>query len=151
MLVYGDSFFHPTDSLKGIVEFHNDSRADVTIGVYQMDDYKDYGIVRLRGQDVIDIMEKASEAEAYDTKINGKFQVNSGPIVFNRIVFDYIERTKVSPSGEHWITDAIKTMIQDGRKVVGFPITSEVFWRDREDGAQDGCRTISPEGHRTAC
>ena len=130
MVLYGDSFFHPTDFFKDIVKLHEDEKADVTMGIYLMKDYKDYGILQLRGNEVTNILEKASEVDANRTIINGRYPVNSGPIVFNKSVFDYLKKTGVSPSGEYWLTDTIRLMIKDGKRVIGFLIPEGVFWRD---------------------
>jgi len=130
MLVYGDSFFYPTDFFKDITESHHDARADVTIGVYTMEDHKGLGIVKCEEGKVLDILEKASDAEASQARVDGRYLVNSGPIIFERSIFEYIRKTDISPSGEYWLTDTIRMMIRDGKKVVAFPIPAKVFWRD---------------------
>jgi len=130
MLVYGDSFFHPTDFFSEMVRFHEEEGADVTMGVYMMGDHKDYGVVKLRGDEVVDVLEKASEADAAQARVEGNYPVNSGPMLLNREVFDFIGKTEISPSGEHWLTDTIRLMVRGGRRVKGFPIPSDVFWRD---------------------
>lgn len=100
------------------------------MGVYMMKDHKDYGIMRLLGDEVVDILEKASDAEASQVTIEGKYPVNSGPIVLGRSIFDYVRRTEISPLGEYWLTDSIRLMIKEKKRVVGFPIPAGVFWRD---------------------
>jgi bifunctional UDP-N-acetylglucosamine pyrophosphorylase/glucosamine-1-phosphate N-acetyltransferase len=130
MLIYGDSFFHPTHFFADMTRLHQEEQADVTMGVYLMPDHKDYGVVKLRDNKVEDILEKASETELHQAKVDGKYPVNSGPILFHTNVFDYIRKTEVSPAGEYWLTDSIRLMIEDGKKVLGFLIPKEVFWRD---------------------
>lgn len=128
--IYGDSFFHPYDFLKEEIELHFREKADVTMGIYMMKDHKDYGVVRLSGNQVIDILEKASKEDVEKIRVNDMFAVNSGPIIFTKEVFNYIKKTGASPSGEYWITDTIRLMIKDGKKVVAYRIPEEVFWRD---------------------
>lgn len=130
MVLYGDSFFMPTWFFKDIMRMHEDEEADVTIGTYLMKYYKDYGILELQGNKVVNILEKASETEAYNTLINGEYPINSGPIVLEKSIFHYLKKTGVSPSGEYWLTDTIKLMIRDRKRVLGFPIPDGVFWRD---------------------
>jgi bifunctional UDP-N-acetylglucosamine pyrophosphorylase/glucosamine-1-phosphate N-acetyltransferase len=130
IVIYGDSFFYPYDFLRSEIELHQMEKADVTMGIYMMKEYKDYGIVQTHGGRVVDILEKATEEEAEKTKVDDMFAVNSGPLVFTRGVFPYIRRTPVSPAGEYWITDTIRLMIKDGRKVLAYRIPEGVFWRD---------------------
>lgn len=130
IVIYGDSFFYPYDFLKDEVELHLKKRVDVTMGIYMMKEYKDYGIIRTDGEKVTDILEKATEDEAEKARVDDMFAVNSGPIVFTREVFSYIRRTPISPAGEYWITDTIRLMIKDGKKVLAYRIPEEVFWRD---------------------
>jgi dTDP-glucose pyrophosphorylase len=130
MLVYGDSFFYPTNFISEIADYHIEQSADVTMGVYMMSEHKDYGIMSMQGYDIVDILEKASDAEASQLTTDGKYPINSGPIVFGRSIFEYIRRTEVSPLGEYWLTDSIRLMIKEKRKVIGFPIPNSVFWRD---------------------
>jgi len=130
MLVYGDSFFHPTDFFSEMVKFHEDEGSDATMGVYLMGDHKDYGVDKLAGSTVVDIFEKASETDVAQVRVEGKYPVNSGPMLLNRTVFDFVRRTEVSPSGEHWLTDTIRLMVKEGRRVKAFPIPGDVFWRD---------------------
>jgi bifunctional UDP-N-acetylglucosamine pyrophosphorylase/glucosamine-1-phosphate N-acetyltransferase len=130
MVVYGDSFFYPFDFFRDQVRFHAEEKADVTLGAYMMRDHKEYGVMRLSGNKVIDILEKASEEDVEGARIDGVFAVNSGPLIFTRKVFDFIRRTTASPTGEFWITDTIRLMIKEGYEVVNYRIPSGVFWRD---------------------
>jgi dTDP-glucose pyrophosphorylase len=130
IVIYGDSFFHPYDFLRDEVELHFKEGADVTMGIYMMKEHKDYGVVKISNNRIMDILEKATSDEVEKVKVEDLFAVNSGPIIFTRDVFSYIRATKASPSGEYWITDTIRLMIRDGRKVVAYRIPREVFWRD---------------------
>ncbi|MGB9760604.1 MAG: nucleotidyltransferase family protein [Thermoproteota archaeon] len=130
ILVYGDSFFHPTNFFLDMIKFHQEESADVTMGIYLMSDYKDYGIVKLQNNKVEDILEKVSETKLQRVKVDGMYPVNSGPILFSKSVFNYIRKTQISPAGEYWLTDSIRLMIEDGKKVLGFIIPKDVFWRD---------------------
>ena len=129
-MVYGDSFFHPTDFFSDMMKFHQENSADVTMGLYLMENYKEFGVVKLEDSNVMDILEKPSEEEVKQVSVRGKYPINSGPIVFSTKVFDYIPKTEKSPAGEYWITDTIRLMIKDGLKVLGFFIPENVFWRD---------------------
>ncbi|MGQ9479164.1 MAG: sugar phosphate nucleotidyltransferase [Thermoproteota archaeon] len=130
VMIYGDSFFHPFSFLKDEVKLHLEENADVTMGVYMMKEHKDYGIVKISDGTVIDILEKAPREDVEKAMIKGFFPVNSGPIVFKPDVFSYIRRTKASPAGEYWITDTIRLMVREDRRVLAYMIPGDVFWRD---------------------
>ncbi|MEM2688168.1 MAG: nucleotidyltransferase family protein [Thermoproteota archaeon] len=130
MVIYGDSFFHPTDFFKEIVQLHVAKKPHATMGVYLMSRYREFGLLKVESGLVKDSLERPSEAEAEEAKINGLYPVNSGPMIFNPTVFDYIKRTSISPAGEYWITDTVKLMIRDGLKIQAYIIPRTVFWRD---------------------
>ena len=122
IMVYGDSFFHPTDFFSDLIRFHQENSADVTMGLYLLEKYKEFGVVKLEKERVVDILEKPSEEEVKTAKLNGKYPINSGPMVFSPKVFEYVKRTKESPAGEYWITDTIRLMIKDGLRVLGYSL-----------------------------
>ena len=131
MMLYGDTFFHPTSFFRDMIEQHRREGSKATMGVYLMDRYREYGLVKIDGNGrVLDILEKAPEEEVEKVKIDGLYPVNSGPIIFNPTVFEYIKRTPVSPAGEYWITDTLRLMVKDGLKVTSYKIPRNVFWRD---------------------
>lgn len=131
MMLYGDTFFHPTSFFRDMIDQHRREGSHATMGVYLMDKYREYGLIKM-GENgrVLDILEKASEEEAENVKVDGLYPVNSGPIIFTSRVFDYVKRTPVSPAGEYWITDTLRLMIKDGLKVTAYKIPQNVFWRD---------------------
>lgn len=130
IVIYGDSFFYPYNFLQDEINLHFSEKADVTMGVYMMKEHKDYGVVKIVDGEIVDILEKADVKEVENVKINNMFPVNSGPIIFTTKVFEYIKATRASSSGEYWITDTIRMMIRDKRKVIAYMIPRDVFWRD---------------------
>ena len=70
---------------------------------------KGFGVVKVDGNSVKKITEKPKDA-----KIG---LVNAGIYMFNRSVFDAIEKTKLSKRGEYEITDSIQYMIDKGTDV----------------------------------
>ncbi|MEM1558326.1 MAG: nucleotidyltransferase family protein [Candidatus Bathyarchaeia archaeon] len=131
MVVYGDTFFHPMEFFKSMVEFHESVKAHATVGVYPMTSYREYGIVKVdEDARVLNILEKPSEAEAREAKLGDVYLVNSGPLIFNPEVFKYLKKTPISPAGEYWVTDTIKLMINDGLNILAYRIPKSIFWRD---------------------
>ncbi len=129
IMVYGDSFFHPTSFFREMVENYGRNGEDALLGVYPMEEFREYGLIRVEEGRVVDILEKVDEKQAGKTMVNGYYPVNSGPMVFNETVFNYIRRIEPSSSGEYWITDAVRLMARE-RIVSAFLIPRSVFWRD---------------------
>lgn len=129
IMVYGDSFFYPTGFFREMVENYGRKGEEALLGVYPMKEFREYGLIRVEGDRVVDILEKVDEKQALETMVDGHYPVNSGPMVFNEAVFKYIRMVKPSPSGEYWITEAIRLMARE-RRVTAYFIPKEVFWRD---------------------
>ncbi|MDI9624052.1 MAG: sugar phosphate nucleotidyltransferase [Methanothermobacter sp.] len=96
--------------------------ADTTIVLREVKDPSQFGVVKLEGDNVKDIIEKPPA-----NKAPGNL-VNTGIYLFNHKIFDYIERTKKSPRGEYEITDSIKMQIKDNLTIKG--IISKRHWVD---------------------
>lgn len=112
LVVLGDNFFYPQTFLKEIVSFHKEKGPDATIGVADVDDPTRHGIIKPGENDkIIDIVEKPSKQEApSDLGCIGVY-------VFNPDIFDAIKKTKPGVNQEYQLTDAIKILIESGKKV----------------------------------
>ncbi|MGB9759522.1 MAG: sugar phosphate nucleotidyltransferase [Thermoproteota archaeon] len=130
IVLYGDTFFHPGDFIKELIDYHLKKKAVATIGLYEVANPERFGIVKLENEKIVNIIEKPSKAEAKGYLVNEKYLANSGPLVFDSIIFDYIRKTRPAQNGEYQITDTIKLMIEDNLPVYGFKIPQDVFWRD---------------------
>lgn len=131
VLINADTFFEPTKFFIEMIDFHKNSANDVTMALYQTDSYKRFGVVKLDSQkNVQEIIEKPVEEGVEELRFDHFFNVNTGLMVLDPIVFDYVIKTQQSRDGEYWITDTIRMMIKDGKKVRGFVIPKGVFWKD---------------------
>ncbi|MBO3763220.1 MAG: NTP transferase domain-containing protein, partial [Candidatus Brockarchaeota archaeon] len=130
VVLYGDTFFHPGDFIKELINYHVKKKAVATIGLYEVTSPERFGIVKLDNERIVNIIEKPSKVEAKSYLVDEKYLANSGPLVFDNIIFDYIRKTKPAQNGEYQITDTIKLMIEDNLPVYGFKIPQNVFWRD---------------------
>ena len=54
--------------------------------------------------------------------------INTGIYIFNKDIFDKIDKTEISPRGEYEITDSLSLQIADGKVVKGHKTTKE--WMD---------------------
>ncbi len=93
---------------------------DVTILTVVREHTEGYGVVVSEKNKVTNIIEKTTEDLSHN--------VNTGTYIFNPDIFDYIEATSISETGEYAITDTIQHMIDDGKNVN--MVRSEAMWLD---------------------
>jgi dTDP-glucose pyrophosphorylase len=113
LVVLGDDFFYPKTFLKEIMNFHNEQRADATIGVLEVEDPARHGIIKPGPANKIeDIVEKPSKEEAPSSI--GVI----GIYIFNSEIFDAIRKTQPGIKDEYQLTDSIKILIDQGKRVL---------------------------------
>jgi len=108
VVVLGDNFFSPKSLISDLVADHSRNKADATLGVVDVEDVTRYGIIRMSGQKIVDMVEKPP-LETAPSKIGAM-----GAYVFNECIFDAIKKTSPGFNGEFQLTDSIKIMINDG-------------------------------------
>ena len=75
--------------------------------------------------EVVDLQEKQSPDQA------STCWYNAGIYTFKATVFGYLARLQKSPRGEYELTDAIRAIAQDGKKVKAVEIKG--YWADVRD------------------
>jgi dTDP-glucose pyrophosphorylase len=111
-VVLGDDFFHPKSFLGDLIFYHLEKGADATLGVAEVEDVTRHGIIAPDGDRVMDIVEKPSPEEA-SSRLG-----SIGMYVFEPDVFDAIRRTEPGYKDEYQLTDSVRVMIDEGRKVL---------------------------------
>lgn len=112
LVVLGDNFFHPKNFLKDVIDFHQQKKADVTVGVAEINDTTRHGIIKTNGHDVIDLVEKPPPEKAPSNL------GCMGIYAFQPEIFDAIRKTKPGVKNEYQLTDSIKIMVDQGNKVL---------------------------------
>jgi dTDP-glucose pyrophosphorylase len=113
IVVLGDNFFYPKAFLKKILDFHNKEGADATIGVAEVEDPTSHGMIKPGKNNIItDIIEKP---KLKDTP--SKFGC-IGIYIFNPKIFDAIKITKPGVNNEYQLTDSIKILINQKKRVL---------------------------------
>ena len=121
VVMYGDNYFKPYQSMKDILAFHQSKDADVTLVLHPVDDPSRFGIVKMDVEgNVLGMVEKPSLEEAKLYRVEERYLNIAGLLVFKNTVFDYIERTKPGKNNEIWLTDSVELMRQNGRRVLGY-------------------------------
>jgi dTDP-glucose pyrophosphorylase len=100
-------------NLEQFLEFHKLNNADATVAVSEISFEIPYGVVRMKEKQILDIREKPSQV----------FFVNAGIYVMEPRSLKYI-----TGSGYMDMPQLLKKMIDDGRKVISFPIHE--YWLD---------------------
>ncbi len=98
LVISGDTIFGKED-LKNIV--NNKS----SMGLVEVEDASEYGIVELKGKEIEKIYEKMEEPFSNT--------INAGVYHFDKKIFNFINKTKKSARGEYEITDSINMLVND--------------------------------------
>jgi len=80
-----------------------------SLGVIEVEDARDLGVVELSEGKIVHIYEKTAESPSH--------VVNAGVYLFTPDIFGAISRTPKSPRGEYEITDSLQLMIDEGRDI----------------------------------
>ena len=121
---YGDDFIEDSlivlngdiivdDEIIGeLIKKYDDEKPDTLMVLTEVDNPSAFGVVELDGDNVKNIIEKPKLEEAPSNL------VNAGIYIFNRDIFEKIEKTELSERGEYEITDSLIMQIKDGKKVI---------------------------------
>ena len=91
------------DTIFGSNDIKHIAQKGTKIGLVRIDNPTEYGIVELKGNQVMNIYEKM-EHPSSDI-------INAGIYHFNKQIFDSIRKTEKSPRGEFEITDSINMLL----------------------------------------
>ena len=95
------------DTIFGKEDIQNIAKNKMSMGLVEVENSKEYGIVKLEEKRIGQIHEKM---ENPITNV-----INAGIYHFDRNIFDYIRKTKKSSRGEYEITDSINLLIKRER------------------------------------
>lgn len=98
---------------RAMLAYHREHRADLTVGVRRYEFQIPYGVLKCDGPDIRELSEKPTE----------KFLVNAGIYMLEPSAHGYIPH-----NARFDMTELIEALIQDGRRVVSFPIME--YWLD---------------------
>ena len=98
---------------RSMLKFHEEQRAEMSIGVRQYEMKVPFGLVETEGADVRNIIEKPTMS----------FLVNAGIYLLSPNVYRYIAKDESLD-----MTDLIERLLSDGQRIVSFPILE--YWLD---------------------
>lgn len=108
--------------IKNLINKYYESQAQSILVLTKVDDPSSFGVVKLEGDFIKDIVEKPSIEDAPSDLIN------AGIYLFDLNIFQAIKKTEKSERGEYEITDSLKIQISQGKKVLG--LISHDKWID---------------------
>jgi len=109
----GDMFF--TDPLTDFMRLKPPA-----IAVYRVKDSSRYGKLEIKDGKLLSVREKAAGSTSG--------YINAGVYLFPKEVFEWIEKTPLSPRKEYEITDTIQLMMKAGWHFTAYELKG--FWRD---------------------
>ena len=118
LLIYGDLLTTP-EVIKTVLEAHEKKKSAVSMAVVQVEHPEHYGIVKLEGAYIVDILEKPKRSEA-PTNL-----ANAGIYIFSKEIFEKIRQTPPSSRGELEITDSFKLLIKEKRQILAVQISAK--------------------------
>jgi UDP-N-acetylglucosamine diphosphorylase / glucose-1-phosphate thymidylyltransferase / UDP-N-acetylgalactosamine diphosphorylase / glucosamine-1-phosphate N-acetyltransferase / galactosamine-1-phosphate N-acetyltransferase len=122
VLSYGDILVDPS----AYVPLTDPEGAEVLLTVRHLDDVTQGGAVYVNSAfEVVDLQEKQLPGEIRTP------WYNAGIYSFRNSIFPYVARLEKSPRGEYELTDAIRAMAKEGKKVKAIEIKGK--WADVRD------------------
>ena len=110
-------------TLSRLVKIHADSSAPMTLLTVRSDNPRGFGRI-IRGADgaVIEIVEEA-QATAEQLRIE---ELNVGAYCFSsHWLWQALEKIKLSPKGEYYLTDTVAVAVSEGRKALAVTVEAE--------------------------
>lgn len=111
LVAAGDTYIISRENshLKGLIELHESLGGSATLLLRRVESPSQYGVAEVDGNRVLNLVEKPARPTS-DLAIMPFY-------VFDRAIFDHLERIEAGVGGEVQLTDAIQSMIASGLKV----------------------------------
>ncbi|MFW9989897.1 MAG: bifunctional sugar-1-phosphate nucleotidylyltransferase/acetyltransferase [Candidatus Odinarchaeota archaeon] len=124
LMMYGDIFVD-TNIFKNILQKYDQNKFDGLIALKKVNNPQNYGIITLDSHKLVEkIIEKPNPQQ------NLGNLANAGIYIFNKMIFEAIEKTKKSARNEYEFTDSMQILINElNGKIVGFTLDA-LFWND---------------------
>ncbi len=111
LTIYGDDYYNGP-AIARFLKTGKESN-DIMIGAAQVEDSSRFGSLGIMKDVVSSIREKAERERG---------RVNAGVYLFGEEVFAAVDKTTRSSRGEYELTDSLKLLIRQGRRVRAFPL-----------------------------
>jgi bifunctional UDP-N-acetylglucosamine pyrophosphorylase/glucosamine-1-phosphate N-acetyltransferase len=122
LVVYGDLFITP-NAIKNVLETYQKEKKATIMAVVTVKHPEHYGIIRLEGSQVTEIIEKPSREKA-PTNL-----ANAGIYIFSKEIFEKIKQTTPSQRGELEITDSLSLLLKEKKPIWAVQLKN-TEWKD---------------------
>jgi len=111
LVAAGDTYIISRENshLKDLIDLHESQGGSATLLLKKVSSPSQYGVAEVMGNRVLNLVEKPAKP-ASDLAVMPFY-------IFDRVIFDHLERTKPGVGGEVQLTDAIQSMIGSGLAV----------------------------------
>ena len=113
LLVLNGDIILDDEVINEIIKKYNYILPDTLMLLTEVEDPSAFGVVEIEDGNIKSIVEKPKREEAPSNL------VNAGIYIFNKDIFEKIEKTEISERGEYEITDSVTLQIKEGKKVIG--------------------------------
>ena len=114
-----------SDIVRRMSEYFESTKADAVVAFEEVprEDVVQYGIAQPRGQagDVFEVADLIEKPDVEDAPSN---LAVAARYVFSPAIFDALDRTKPGKGGEIQLTDAIRILIREGKRVFGMRLSA---------------------------
>lgn len=108
----------PPDALKLVINRAYSGDFKAVVAAVKASRPEEFGVLRVEAGELVDILEKPMQNIPSDL-------VNAGIYVFTPDIFDYIERTEPTGRGELEITESIRLLVKESKRVLVVEIPEE--------------------------
>ena len=121
IVLNGDIIVDPGLIIDLIRKYKSDGASSILM-LTEVEDPSSFGVVEMEGDRIINIIEKPAPQEAPSNLIN------AGIYLFNKTIFEAIDKTEKSERGEYEITDSLLIQMRENKLVIG--LKSKNKWID---------------------
>lgn len=122
LIVLNGDIILDDDVIEEIIKDYEDLKPDTLMALTEVEDPSAFGVVEIEGNRIKHIVEKPKIEDAPSNL------VNAGIYIFNKDIFEKIEKTELSERGEYEITDSLLMQIEDNKNVIGHKTDKD--WTD---------------------
>ncbi len=128
VVMYGDNYITPYDTMKDIVELHKENNSRGTLVLNPVEDPRRFGVVKMdENNQIHGMIEKPTWDEAEPYRVDGQWLNIAGLMILGSEIFHHIKQTVPGKKGELWLTDSIELMRRDGNDMYGYVFQGKRF------------------------
>ncbi len=113
-----DTYIEPQNSFQQLLEKHKRENADISLGLFKVENPQKFGVVNVENDNIVSIVDKPENPES---------DWVWGIVIMEDIIFDLIERIEKT-RGEYQLTDVFDLARREGFKVIAHKFTDGKYF-----------------------